>query len=133
MDITESDYYKVKRSSDQIKDIWKAHLKSDDLESFKTWIEPISIWDLIAIDGQSMLHAAAQNRTGRVSDDKMDIVFDKFKKNFVSQDLIEISSGKSPVLMALSKGQTYAVCRLTVDVEDLGYLLPDIEGHSVDF
>jgi len=51
-----------------------------------------------------MLHAAAQNRTGRVSDDKMDIVFDKFKKNFVSQDLIEISSGKSPVLMALSKG-----------------------------
>lgn len=131
--MTSEEQYKTKAASDAIKEIWKTHLKNDDIESFKEWLEPTSIWDLIGIDGQSMLHAAAQNRTGRQSDLKLDEVVAKFEKNAVSANLIEISMGRSPVLMALAKGQNYAVCRLTVNVEDVSFLLPDIEGHSLDF
>jgi len=68
-----------------------------------------------------------------MSDEKLDAVIDKFNKNKVSQDLIEILMGRSPVLIALDKGYVYAVCRLTVDLKDQETILPDIEGHSLDF
>lgn len=51
-----------------------------------------------------MLHAAAQNRTGRQSDLKLDVVVAMFEKNAVNPNLIEISMGRSPVLMAMAKG-----------------------------
>lgn len=79
-------------------------MKNDDIESFKEWMEPTPIWDLIGVDGYSILHAAAQNRTGRQSDLKMDEVVAKFEKNAVNLNLIEIAMGRSPVLMAMAKG-----------------------------
>jgi len=48
---------------------------------------------------------------------KLDEVVAKFEKNAVNLELIEISMGRSPVLMALAKGYNYAVCRLTVNVD----------------
>lgn len=64
---------------------------------------------------------------------KLDEVVAKFEKNAVNLELIEISMGRSPVLMALAKGYNYGVCRLTVNVEDVAFLMPDIEGKSLDF
>jgi len=101
---TVEDYYKTKAASDAIKDIWKTHLKNDDIESFKEWLDPTPIWDLIGTDGYSILHAAAQNRAGRQSDNKLDIIIEKFEKNAINLNLIEISMAKSPVSMALAKG-----------------------------
>lgn len=133
LSMTSEEYQKTKAASDSIKEIWKSHLKNDDIDNFKEWLAPTPIWDLIGVDGYSILHAAAQNRTGRQSDLKLDEVVEKFEKNAISLNLIEISMGRSPALMALAKNQSYAVCRLTVEVEDIGFLLPDIEGHSLDF
>lgn len=49
--MTSEEQYKTKAASDAIKEIWKTHLKNDDIDSFKEWLEPTSIWDLIGIDG----------------------------------------------------------------------------------
>lgn len=49
--MSSEEQYKTKAASDAIKEIWKTHLKNDDIDSFKEWLEPTSIWDLIGIDG----------------------------------------------------------------------------------
>lgn len=49
--MSSEEQYKTKAASDAIKEIWKTHLKNDDIDSFKEWLQPTSIWDLIGIDG----------------------------------------------------------------------------------
>jgi len=51
----------------------------------------------------------------------------------VKQDGIEIAMGKNALIYALDRNYIYAICRLTVDLEDQETILPDLEGHSVDF
>lgn len=86
-----------------MKDIWNLHLKQDSLDDFQDFLKNSNIWDLVAIDGYSLLHSAATNKLGRRADEKLDLVIAKWVKNHVSQSLVEIQMGRSPILMALDR------------------------------
>lgn len=93
----------MKSSNDKIIDFWNLHLKQDSLDEFKHFIDLTNIWELITINGYSILHAAASNIIGKESNEKLDYVIDKFNKNLVKLNGIEIGSAKTALHYALEK------------------------------
>jgi len=70
-------------------------LKQDSIEEFNHFLNATNIWELVTINGYNILHAAASNIIGKDSNEKLESVIDKFNKNLVKLNGIEIGGAKS--------------------------------------